>query len=113
MAAGDDVQHLLLAGDLRHRDRDAGIDVADDEADLVALDQLARLLHAGADVVGGVLDQELDRPAQNAALLVDLLDGKFGADHLVLRERGINAGQRIDHSDPDRRFASGLDDEGG
>ena len=107
------MEHLLFAGDLRHRDRDAGIDVADDEARLIALDQLAGLLHAGADVVGGVLDQKFDRPAQNAALLVDLLGGEFGAHHLALRDRGINAGQRIDHSDPHRRFAAGLDDEGG
>jgi hypothetical protein len=55
----------------------------------------------------------LARPAQNAALLVDLLDGEFCAHHLVLCDRGINARQRIDHSDPHRRFAAGLDDEGG
>ena len=80
--------------------------------DLVALDQLARLLHAGADVVGGILDQQLDRPPQHAALGVDLLDGKLGADHFVLRHGGINAGQRIDHADADRRFAARRDDEG-
>src|SRR5690349_18603812 len=112
MAAGYDVQHLLLAGDLRDRNRYAGIDVADDEADLVAFDQLARLLHAGADVIGGVLDQELDRPAQNAALLVDILDGIFSADEFALRDGGVNAGEGIDQSDPDRGFAPGLDDEG-
>ena len=67
--------------------------------DLVALDQLARLLHAGADVVGRILDQQFDRPAENAALGVDLLDGELGAHHLVLRHRRIDAGQRIDHAD--------------
>jgi hypothetical protein len=70
-------------------------------------------LHAGADVVGRVFDQKFNRPAQNAALLVDLLDGVFGADHLVLGDRGIDAGQWIDQTDPHRRFTSRLDDEGG
>ena len=107
------MEHLLFASDLRHRDRNAGIHVADDEAHLIALDQLACLLHAGADVIGGIFDQEFDRPAQNAALLVDLLGGEFRSHDLALCDRGINPGQRIDHSDPDRRFAAGLDDEGG
>ena len=48
--------------------------------DLVALDQLARLLHAGADVVGRILDQQLDLAAEDAALGVDLLDRELGAD---------------------------------
>ena len=107
------MQHLLFAGDLRHRDRDAGIHVADDEADLVAFDQLARLLHAGADIVGGVLDQKLDRTAENAALLVDLLKGVFGADHFVLGDRGIDARQWIDQPNSNRRFAAGLDNKRG
>jgi len=80
---------------------------------LIALDQLARFLHAGADVVGRVFDQKLDRSAQNAALLVDLLGGEFGAHHFALRNRGIDSGQGINHADPHRRFAAGLDDEGG
>src|SRR6516164_3176588 len=113
VTARDDMEHLLLAGDLGHRDRDARIDVADDEAHLVAFDQLARFLHAGADVVGRVLDQKFNGPAQNAALPVDLPYGVFGADHLVLGDRGIDAGQWIDQADPHWRFTSGLDDEGG
>jgi hypothetical protein len=47
---------------LRDRGRDAGIDVADHEIHLIALDQLACLLHASANVVGRVFDQE-PRPA--------------------------------------------------
>ncbi len=79
---------------------------------LVALDQLARLLHAGADVVGRILDQQLELAAENAALGVDLLDRELGADHLVLRDRGVDAGQRIDHADLDGGLAARLDDEG-
>ena len=79
--------------------------------DLVALDQLARLLHAGADVVCGILHQELDRAPQHAALGVDLLDGKLCADQFVLRHGGINPRERIYHADADRRFAARRDDE--
>jgi hypothetical protein len=95
-----------------YRDRNTGIHVADDEAHLVALDQLPRLLHPGADIIGGVLDQKFDRPVQNAALLVDLLGGEFCAYYFALCDRGVNAGQRIHHSDLNRGFAAGFDDEG-
>jgi hypothetical protein len=105
------VEHLFLAGDLRHRDRNSGIDVADNEGDLIAFDQLAGLLHPGADIVCGVFNQQLDRSAQNAALVVDFLGREFCANHLSLGDRGINAGERIDHSDPHRGLASSLDDE--
>ena len=75
-------------------------------ADLVALDQLARLLHAGADVVRRILDQQLDRPAEDAALGVDLLDRELGAHHFVLGHRRIDAGERIDHADRERCLAA-------
>ena len=111
VAAGNDVQDFLFAGDLGDRRGDARVDVADHEVDLVALDQLARLLHAGADIVGGILDQQFDLASENAALGVDLLDRELGAHHLVAGRRGIDAGERIDHADPDRRLAARLNDE--
>jgi hypothetical protein len=107
------VEHLLFTGDLCHRDRDAGVHVANDEAHLIAFDQLPCFLHAGADIICRIFNQEFDRPAQYAALLVDLLGSEFCSHHLALRDRGIDSGYRIDHSDPYRRFASRLDDEGG
>ena len=58
------MQHPLLVADLGDGLGDAGIHVADEESDLIALDQLARLLHAGADVVRRVFDQELDRSSR-------------------------------------------------
>ncbi len=67
--------------------------------DLIALDQLARLLHAGADVVGRILDKQFERTPENAACGVDLVDRELGAHHFVLRDRGIDAGQGIDHAD--------------
>ena len=57
VAARNNVQHLLLAGYLGHRYRDAGIYVADNEVHLITLDQLARLLHADADIVRRVFNQ--------------------------------------------------------
>ena len=63
---------------------DAGVDVADDEIDLIALDQLARLLHAGADIVRGVLHQQFGLSPEDAALLVDVLGREFGAVQLAL-----------------------------
>ena len=109
--ARDDVQHLLLGGDLGDGLGNAGIHVTDDERDLVALDQLAGLLDTGADVVCGILHQKLDRAPQHAALRVDLLDGKLCADQFVLRHGGINPRERIYHADADRRFAARRDDE--
>ncbi len=106
-----DVEHFPLVRHLRHRVGDAGIHVADDDVDLIAVDQLLRLLHAGADVVGGVLDQELDLAAENAALLVDFGLGISGAIDLALRQRREHAGQRIDHADFDRLVAERPDDE--
>ena len=111
MAARHDVEDLLLVGHLRHRIGDAGVDVADDGVDVVAVDQLARLLHAGADVVGRILDQELNLAAQNAALLVDFGLGVFGAVDLALRQRRQNAGQRVDHADLDRLVGERPNDE--
>jgi hypothetical protein len=105
------LEYFLLGRHLRHGIGDAGIHVAEDDGDLIAVDQLARLLHAGADVVGRILDQELDLAAQNAALLVDLGLGIFGAVDLALRQCRQHAGQRIDHADLDRLLAERGDDE--
>ena len=112
VTAGDDVQNLLFGGDLRYRRGDAGIHVADNEIDVVALDQLACLLHAGADVIGRVFDQQLDLPPEDAALGVDLLDGVFGADDFVSGRSRIDTGQRIDHSHLDVVGRPGRDHEG-
>ena len=106
------MEHFLFAGDLRHRDRNAGIDVANNKAHLIPFDQFPGLLHAGADIICRVFNQELDGPAQNAALLVDLLSGEFCSHHLSLCDRGIDSGQGIDHSDAHRRFAPRFNDEG-
>ena len=105
MAARHDMEDLPLVCHLRHRVRNAGIDVAQDHGDLIAIDQLFRLLYAGADIVGRILDEELDLAAKNATLLVDFSLGVFGAVHFALRQRRQHAGERIDHADLDRLVA--------
>ena len=112
MAPGHDVKHLLLRGHARHGERDAGVDVADHAIHPVAFDQLPRLLDADADVVRGVFDQKIDLAAENAALFVELVDRESRALDLAARDRGIDAGQRIDHSELDRRLAARAQDEG-
>ena len=65
MAARNDVQDFLFVGHLRHRQRERGIDVAEQKIDLVAVDQLARLLHRRAGVAaGGILDDQFDVAAR-------------------------------------------------
>ena len=112
VAAGHDVQDALFVRHLRHGERERRVDVAEQEIDLVALDQLARLLHRDAGVAAGrILDHELDRTAEDAALGVDLVERHLAADQLVLARRGVSAGQRIVEADPDRVGGAGADDE--
>ena len=110
--ARDDVEHLLVAGHAHDRVGDAGVHVAHDDVDVVALDQLVGLLHAGTGIVGAVLDEELDGPAENAALLVHLLDRPLGALDLADRQGGQAAGDRIDEADLHGRLTARLDNEG-
>ncbi len=112
MAARHDVEHAFLVADLRHGQRKRRVHVAEQEVDLVALDQLARLLHRRARVAAGrILDQELDRPAENAALGVDLLDRELAADQLVFADRRKGPGERIVQPDFDRVRSPRLVDE--
>ena len=80
--------------------------------DLVAVDQLARLLHRGAGVAaGGVFDQQIDFAAEDAAFGVDLIERKLAADQFVLAERGVGAGQRVVEADLDGLVGQRLDHE--
>ena len=72
-------------GELRHhrqglrRQRDAG-----QQAAVAALHHLLRLAHAVGGIAGGVLDQQLDRPSEDAALGVLDLGPELGAALLLL-----------------------------
>jgi len=74
VSAGDDVKLAPLVRDPRHGQRHRGVDVAEDEVGLVAIDQLLGFDNSGVGVVSGILDQELDLSAENAAGLVDLFE---------------------------------------
>ena len=77
-------------------DRHRRVDVAEQEIDIVALDQLARFLDSNAGIgARRILDQQLALAAEDAAFGIDLLDRQLAADLLVLAELGISAGQRI------------------
>ncbi len=113
MAAGHDMEDVLLVGDIRDRLRQRRVDVAENEVHMVAVDQLARLLHRGAGVAAGrILDQQLDLAAEDAALGIDLFERELGADHLILAERRVGARERI--VEPDLNCIGGArrDDEG-
>ena len=58
-----------------------------------------------------VLDHELGRTAEDAALGVDLVERQLAAVKLVLPVGGVGAGQRIIEADPDRVGGAGADDE--
>ena len=96
MAAGNDMEDFLLVRDLRHRERERRVYVAEQEIDLVAIDQFARLQHGRARIAaGGILHDQLDAAPKNASLRIDLFDRELTASQFVFAERGEGAGQRI------------------
>ena len=113
MAAGHDMQDALLVRDLGHGERERRVDVAEQEVDLVALDQLARLLHGRAGVAAGrILDDQLAWATEDAALGVDLLERHLAADQFVLSRRGVSPCQRIVEPDAYGVRGASANDEG-
>jgi hypothetical protein len=84
-------------GHPRHRQPHRRVDVADDEICMIAVDQLVGFFDAGGDVVRRVGDEELRRPAQNAAAPIDLLDRQQSASDFGRGKRRVDAGERLDH----------------
>ena len=106
------MQDALFVGHLRHGERERRIDVAEQEIDLVALDQLARFLHRRSGVAaGGILDQHFGLASENSALGVDLLDGELAADDFVLAVGRVCAAQRIGEAELDGIGRAGGDHE--
>ena len=76
-----DMQDPLFVRDLSHGEGERGIGVAEQEIDLVAFDQLARLHDRSPGVSARrILDDQLDRTAENAALGVDGVDRHLATD---------------------------------
>ena len=112
VTAGNDMEHLLLEADIGHRLRQRRIDVAEQEVDLVALDQLVGFLHRdGGFAAGRIFDQQIDFAAEDTALGIDLLDRELAADQFVLADRGEGAGQRVVEADLDWLIPARRDHE--
>jgi len=113
VTAGDDVQGLQLVRYFAERHCHCRIDVAQQEVDLVAPDQLARLLHCNAAIgARRVLCQQLRFAGENTAFRIDLVDRQLTSDLLILAELGVGAGERIVETELDLVGSSRGDDEG-
>jgi hypothetical protein len=96
---GDDQQRVVVARDLRHRKRHARVDSADEHVDLVALDELVRVIGSFRRI-RFVVDREVFDLASGelAALLVD---GELEAVGDRSTERGERARVRKHQADLD------------
>ena len=112
VASSHDVQHTGPAREVAESERHRGVDVAEEEVDLVAVDQQVALCTATpASVEVGILRNEGHRAAEDAALLVDLVDGELAADLLVFAELRVSARERIVEADLDWFLSKRLNDE--
>ena len=96
-------QDLAFLADRVDRQLRGGRQRADDEVDLVLLDQLQRAGRRFARIELVVAHQQFGHAAVEAAALVEFLDRQFGGALLVLRFRGKRAGQRRRETYLDRR----------
>jgi hypothetical protein len=99
MPASYNVQLALCGGHPRYRQRHGRVDVADDEIDLIFVDQLASPFDSGHDIVRRISNQQLRFTAKNTAGMVDLVDGEPGACDLAFGKSRINPGEGLDHAD--------------
>src|SRR4029079_8913844 len=94
----------------RRKDR-VGVGVADEQRDLVLLDELLGRLGRHVHLVLAVMDDEVDLRAVHAAGVVDLLDGELGAVRGWEVERRLGPGEGEAATDLDgatgRRAARG------
>ena len=89
-AGGDEqLRHLLAVDVFLDRGVGGGAERAEQQQNLVALDQLARLLDGLRRRIGVVIGDEIDLAAIDAALVVDLLEHRAHrlADHTIGRRR--------------------------
>ena len=93
-----DLEDAVLGIDFRGRDRDARVEVADDELDAVS-DELVGDRDALLRIGDVVADDELDLLAIDAAGRVDVGDGLLGALLELCAESGVRAGDRTGDAD--------------
>ena len=104
----EEVDHVLFE---LHRHRGVVLrraDVADHGEDLVLVDQLLRRQHGLLGVVAGVLDDQPELAAVDAALLVDLVHPQQHAVAHLLAEAGQRTGQVLDRAEHDLVLAHAL-----
>jgi hypothetical protein len=100
VAAGHYMEDAFFERHVGYRGSERRIDIADQERDLVAIDQFSSLLDSSAGIpAGGVLHKQLRLATNYAALSVDLRKRKLRADQFVLPERRVSARQRIIEAD--------------
>jgi hypothetical protein len=101
--AGDrDLPYLLRVGDRRDRTRAGGERRTDDELHLLAEDQILGLALGDVGLGAVVFDQDLERAAFDAAVLVDGLLGELDPAALGQAEARARPGQRQHRADLDR-----------
>ena len=98
-----DDEHLVLLHHDRHGRRDhVGGVAADDEIDLVDVEQLGVDARHGRGIALVVVEDELDRTPEQTALGVDFLFPDLHAEQRLLAVGGERAGQRHAEADRDR-----------
>ena len=98
-ADADHVDDLVLLVERHAGEADVGQHAADIGVDLVLDQQLLGLAAADIGLQLVVLGDQLDLAAENAAALVDALDGDLQSDQSGLADRGRTAGKRLDAAD--------------
>ena len=107
--AGHDVQLAFLGRHARHRQRYRRVDVAGDEIDLILVDQPPSLFDARHDLIGGIGNEQLRVTAENAAAVIDLIDGEPSAGDLRCGKLRKHPGERFDHANLYRLFFASPD----
>jgi hypothetical protein len=101
--AGHDVEGLLLLHVVEHRECDVARLNADHQVDLVAFNELFRLLQSDLRVELVVLFDQLDLSAGDSP--IDAVEIEIHSVQIVLARVGQSARVRIDVADPDRSIS--------
>jgi len=99
-AHADHVDDLVLGEDRNASEADVGQVAADMRVDIVFGDKLLDFAAAGVGLRLVVRDDELDRPAEDAARLVDAIDGHLQTDQRRLAAECGNPRERLLGADP-------------
>ena len=79
---------------------------------VVTLHHELRLAHAGRRIAGGILHMQLDLPADQSTLGVELLGPELSAVAHLQADLARRSGQRERHADPDRLLATRMAQHG-